>query len=179
MSFTIDPIVGVTKFRTIIINHHIAFGHTLLCSSSPTLDEQQICHWSKILDELFYKKCFWVSLWAKQISLELKNWSSWPAAEAQWYNTQYTILRLSVRIPEKNDDKTFRFSPDRHFTNLTMQSISISLQKNICICRSTFCGLHHGSSNRTVRNKCQCWKTTVLNYHRCLINTGVENMNNI
>jgi hypothetical protein len=33
--------------------------------------------------------------------------------------------------------------------------------------------------NRTARIRCICRKTTVLRCHRCLINTGVEKMNNI
>ncbi len=33
--------------------------------------------------------------------------------------------------------------------------------------------------NRRVDIIHQCRKTTVLSYHRCLINTGVEKMNNI
>ncbi len=34
-------------------------------------------------------------------------------------------------------------------------------------------------SNRTAHIRHQCRKTTVLCSHRCLINTGVEKMNNI
>jgi hypothetical protein len=33
--------------------------------------------------------------------------------------------------------------------------------------------------NRTVCSRHQCAKTTVLNSHRCLIDAGVEKMNNI
>jgi hypothetical protein len=33
--------------------------------------------------------------------------------------------------------------------------------------------------NGTVHNRHQCRETTVLGCHRCLINTGVENINNI
>jgi len=33
--------------------------------------------------------------------------------------------------------------------------------------------------NRTAHIRYQCSKTTVLSYHRCLINTGVEKMSNI
>ncbi len=34
-------------------------------------------------------------------------------------------------------------------------------------------------NNITTRNRYVCRKITVLSCHRCLINTGVENMNNI
>ncbi len=33
--------------------------------------------------------------------------------------------------------------------------------------------------NRTARIRQQCSKTTILSYRRCLINTGVEKMNDI
>ncbi len=35
------------------------------------------------------------------------------------------------------------------------------------------------SCNRTVHIRHWCKKTTVLNCHRCLVNTGVEKLNNI
>ncbi len=43
----------------------------------------------------------------------------------------------------------------------------------------TFSELATIASNRTVRIRHQCRKTTVLSCHRCLINTGVEKINNI
>ncbi len=33
--------------------------------------------------------------------------------------------------------------------------------------------------NRTAHIRHQCWKTIILCYHRCLINTAIEKMNNI
>jgi hypothetical protein len=40
-------------------------------------------------------------------------------------------------------------------------------------------GREKGSKDRTARSREQCRKTTVLSCHRCLINTGVEEMNSI
>ncbi len=41
------------------------------------------------------------------------------------------------------------------------------------------CLIIHYSANRRAPIRLQCKKTTVLNCHRCLINTGVEKMNSI
>ncbi len=39
--------------------------------------------------------------------------------------------------------------------------------------------LLHDGDIRTAHIRCQWRKTTILSCHRCLINTGVEKMNNI
>ena len=61
--------------------------------------------------------------------------------------------------------------------NLNCWNISINSNFNLIKIKKIYFTGKGTSQNRTTRIRHQCMETTVLSFHRCLINTGVKKMN--
>jgi hypothetical protein len=83
-----------------------------------------------------------------------------------------TLFRMTLSIV------TFTFKNRSKFTTKSY-SVSIYHQFTVCLNLPTDQNWIQIYLNRTSCIRQECMNTTTLSCHRCLINTGVETMNNI